>query len=179
MTLPEPASVIMTERMVLRPPRPSDAGPMSLYCADVRVARMTSSIPHPYPPEAAAAFVEQVTAGRHRDRVWVMDASPSDGAELVGVLSLSPKRELGYWVGPPFWNTGLATEAVRGLIQHLRDAGLAGRLEAVVFTDNFQSARVLEKCGFARTGQEDGYSLARNAPAPHWRYRLDTKGARA
>ena len=44
---------IRTERLVLRPPRPSDAGPIGHYCSDPRLARMTASIPHPYPPGAA------------------------------------------------------------------------------------------------------------------------------
>ncbi len=45
--------VIKTERLVLRPLRASDAGPIRLHSSDRRVARMTTSSPHPYPPGAA------------------------------------------------------------------------------------------------------------------------------
>ena len=41
---------IHTDRLVLRPLRPSDAGPISLHASDARVARMTASIPHPTRP---------------------------------------------------------------------------------------------------------------------------------
>ncbi|MEM6906013.1 MAG: GNAT family N-acetyltransferase, partial [Pseudomonadota bacterium] len=55
---------LRTARLVLRPLRPSDAGPMTLYCGDERLARMTASIPHPYPPGAASAYIDAVTHGR-------------------------------------------------------------------------------------------------------------------
>jgi RimJ/RimL family protein N-acetyltransferase len=45
--------VIEAPRLVLRPLRPSDAGLMTLYASDRRVAEMTTSIPHPLPPGMA------------------------------------------------------------------------------------------------------------------------------
>ncbi len=55
---------IRTERLVLRPLRASDAGPITLHASDERVARMTAAIPHPYPPGAADAFIEGTLSGR-------------------------------------------------------------------------------------------------------------------
>ena len=42
--------VIETERFDLRPLRRSDMGLIEYYAGDERVARMTTSIPHPLPP---------------------------------------------------------------------------------------------------------------------------------
>ena len=59
-TRPKPVVLqpeIATERFVLRPLRRSDAGLISLYSSDERVARMTTSIPHPLPPGATEAFI--------------------------------------------------------------------------------------------------------------------------
>ena len=51
--------VVEASRFLLRPLRTSDAGLIGLYTADERVARMTSSIPHPLPPGSTEAFVAQ------------------------------------------------------------------------------------------------------------------------
>ena len=106
------AGEIRGERLLLRPPRMSDSGPLSLYAGDERVAKMTAMIPHPYPPGAAEAFIAAATSGRSPEAIWVIDATPDDGAEMVGVIGVKHGHaELGYWIGPPFWGTGYASEA--------------------------------------------------------------------
>ena len=49
--------VIEAEGLDLRPLRQSDAGLIELYGSDERVARMTTSIPHPLPPGSTEAFI--------------------------------------------------------------------------------------------------------------------------
>jgi RimJ/RimL family protein N-acetyltransferase len=165
---------ISTERLVLRPLRVSDAGPMTLHSSDQRVARMTTSIPHPYPPGAAAAYIEGTLTGRHTEEAWAIDATQSDGEELIGVISFKPGLdELGYWVGPPYWNAGYATEAVTALAAHLFGARGLERLDAIAFADNAASAAVLLKAGFREIGQSSGFSVARGAMAENHIFRLE------
>lgn len=160
---------LTTPRLSLRPLRPSDAGLMSLYSSDLRLARMTAAIPHPYPPGAAESYIDAVMTGRNGHNVWAMDATRSGGQELIGVILLHPsKATIGYWVGPPFWNTGFASEAVGGILHHAFDAGGFTELKANVFTDNPASRHVLEKAGFEVLGTRDGFSVARNAIAEEW-----------
>ena len=164
--------ILETERLLLRPPRPSDAGAMTLYAGDKRVAGMTTSIPHPYSQQMADAFIEQILAGNHREDVWAMDATPHDGAEFIGLISLKRDlAEVGYWVGPPFWSTGYASEALHAIIRHLlEDQGLS-ELNASVFFDNPASQQVLRKAGFAETGKTWLYSVAREAEVPALTFR--------
>ena len=54
--------VLETDRCVLRPLRRSDMGLIEFYGSDARVARMTTSIPHPLPPGATEAFVARAMA---------------------------------------------------------------------------------------------------------------------
>ncbi len=175
----EPVETISTERLVLRPLRPSDAGPMSLYAGDVRVARMTTRLPHPYPPGAAEAFIESVRSGRLNEKVWAIDATPSDGAEFLGVIGLTKKEipEFGYWVGPPFWNTGYASEAVAGVVRHTFTHSDTARIAASVFEDNDASARVLERNGFGVNGTHEVHSVARDGLVRARRFVLDREAA--
>lgn len=159
-------------RFALRPIRRSDAGLMTLYAADKRVAEMTTSIPHPLPPGAAEAFIETVSAPDHAERVWVMDASAFGGSELLGVISLAQmdrnQAEIGYWIAPAMWNTGLASEAVRLLVA--TNPMDHDTMFGSVFQDNPASARVLTNAGFDYLGDAEAFSVARGAKVATWTY---------
>ena len=159
---------LQTDRLTLRSPRMSDVGPMTLYAGDDRVASMTTSIPHPYDPQMARNFVEQVAAGTYREDVWVMDGTDHGGAEFIGIISLKrDAAEVGYWVGPPFWSSGYASEALEALLAHLfADRGLTEVSAAVLF-DNPASQQVLRKAGFAEIGNTWLFSVARKTD-PLW-----------
>jgi RimJ/RimL family protein N-acetyltransferase len=177
-----PQKVIETPRMFLRPLRASDAGRLAMYCADKRVAEMTSSIPHPYPPGAAENFIAAVLKPGRGSYAWAMDATEFGGSELLGVVSLdqmdrgqstSSQSEIGYWVAPAMWNTGFASEAVQALVDAnpLSNKTIFGS----VFQDNPGSARVLTNAGFDYLGDAEAFSVARNAKVATWTYlkRLD------
>ena len=173
----KPVDSISAGRFVLRPLRKSDAGLCQLYAGDARVAQSTRSIPHPLPPGATEAFIARAMSGETRGTIWAIDGSASGLSELLGVISLKPmepgrsglgQSEIGYWVAPQMWNTGIASEAVRGLIEAnpLRDRTYF----AEVFQDNPGSARVLTNCGFEYLGDAETCSIARNARVPTWTY---------
>jgi RimJ/RimL family protein N-acetyltransferase len=68
-----------------------------------------------------------------------------DGRQLVG-----------YWIGQEFWGKGLATNALAELVEELP----MRPLYAYVAPTNVGSIRVLEKCGFVRSDEdEDLYML--------------------
>ncbi len=164
--------VIETPRMILRPVRTSDAGLLEMYCADKRVAEMTSSIPHPYPPGAAENFIANIMKDDQTSFVWVMDATALGGSELLGLISLDQmdrnQSEIGYWVAPATWNTGFASEAVQALVEAnpLDNNTMFGS----VFQDNPGSARVLTNAGFDYLGDAEAFSVARNAKVATWTY---------
>ena len=60
--------------------------------------------------------------------------------------------EIGYWVGKPYWNQGICTEALRLLLHHCLCVKHFKEIWADHFIGNPASARVLEKCGFRDTG---------------------------
>ncbi|GGD32843.1 GNAT family N-acetyltransferase [Sinisalibacter lacisalsi] len=163
--------VIEAARFVLRPPRRGDIGLLTLYAADRRVAEGARSIPHPMPPGTVEGYVVRAQAPDRREDVWVMDGG-TQGHDVLGVISLTRmdrnQAQLGYWVAPAFWNTGIASEAVRALVE-ANPLGNA-QLFAEVFQDNPASARVLTNAGFEYIGDAEAHSLARNANVPTWTY---------
>ncbi len=163
---------IQTARLTLRPLRESDAGLWSLYVGERQVARNTTSIPHPLPPGAAESYIKQAHAPARTEDVWAMDGSAAGLPELVGILSLDrmdrQQSEVGYWVAPAFWNSGLASEAVEGIVAANPHA--ARTLFATVFQDNPASARVLTHAGFDYIGDAEAFSVARNAKVTTWTY---------
>ncbi len=159
---------LVTDRLILRPLVPGDAALIALYAGDERVARMTTSIPHPYPPGSAEAFVAK--SQRNGDLVWAIDHKGSRQGELVGLITLRHDGEIGYWVGAPFWSTGFATEAVDAVVKAAPEFGFSS-LRAQVFQDNPASARVLTKEGFVYEGEGETFSAARNATVQTWLYR--------
>ena len=167
-----PADSIAAGRFGLRLVRPSDSGLSELYAGDKRVAEATRTIPHPLPPGAVEAFIARAMAGDSRGTIWAMDGSASGLSELLGVISLKPmdrgQSEVGFWVAPQMWNTGIASDAVRALVaaNPLNDRTYF----AEVFQDNPGSARVLTNCGFEYLGDAETFSVARNARVPTWTY---------
>jgi RimJ/RimL family protein N-acetyltransferase len=158
---------LTTERLLLRPLRPADAGPMTLWCGQFRVASMLARVPHPYPPGAAEAFIERAMAGRGGETVWAMDATRSHGPEFLGVVSLKGEegdagRGFGYWVGPPAWGLGYATEAGAAVTDAAFGDPVLASIETTVYVDNHASRRVLDKLGFRRVGAGEKFCPARS-----------------
>ncbi len=166
--------VLETERLVLRAPRLEDAKDVATLANDRRIAENTRRIPHPYGRADAEDFIASVNAGPPTDIAYVITLA--DGT-LVGACGLAmtdgPAPELGYWLGLPFWGQGIATEAVRAVIDYaFTDLG-HDAVQAGARVTNPQSRRVLEKCGFQWTGVGLCRIRALASSAPIDRFRLE------
>lgn len=165
---------LQTERFALRPVCTSDLTRIEHYAGDKRLAISTPRIPHPLPPGVIGAFIERALSAEREEDVWVMDASDIDGGEVMGVISLMRldrnQTEVAYWVAPPFWNTHVASDAVKALVTE-NPLG-SDAMFASVFHDNPASAKVLTNAGFTYLGDAETYCLARGATVPTWTYSL-------
>jgi RimJ/RimL family protein N-acetyltransferase len=169
--------VIPAARFSLRPIRVSDVGLIEMFASDKRVAEMTDHIPHPYPPGAAEGFIERVLAADTQEQVWAIDGGSEGLGELLGVMSLKhiveDQSEIGYWIAPQMWNTGLASEALAALVgaNPMGDTSMV----ASIFQDNPASARVVTHAGFQLIGESEVFSVARNGMVNTWDYVLRLK----
>jgi RimJ/RimL family protein N-acetyltransferase len=74
------------------------------------------------------------------------------GAEVAGhvvCFERSGRLLVGYWLGRRFWSRGIASVALAEFVSLIP----ARPLHAFVAKQNGASIRVLEKCGFERTGE--------------------------
>jgi RimJ/RimL family protein N-acetyltransferase len=70
----------------------------------------------------------------------------ADGTVVGDIVSFNRGgvREVGYWIGKPFWGKGVATRALVAFLEVDPHRPLVGRVAVA----NVASIRVLEKCGF-------------------------------
>jgi RimJ/RimL family protein N-acetyltransferase len=165
---PEPR--IATARLRLRPPAPADAVWIAELANDVDVARMTTSIRHPYGLRDAEGFLAAMASADPREDRPLMIEHPEFGP--IGMTGFhrhaaTGTMELGYWLGRTFRGRGFATEAVTAALgwaqRGLDERGWGKRaVTSSHFADNAVSARVLDKAGFLYTGAvERRFSLGR------------------
>lgn len=158
-----------TERLLLRPFRPEEAGAVAALAGNWEVAKMLARVPYPYTRDMAESWIaSQDAASRSGDEFTF--CIERDG-EAAGAVSLRRRAdgtyELGYWLGEPFWGSGFATEAARQAVAFAFDQLGAKRLVSGHFLDNPASGRVLEKCGFRYTGESMEPCEARGEAVAH------------
>lgn len=146
-----------TRRLWLRWPRHADAEAVATLAGDRAVAEATARLPHPYPREAADAFVLETRARALRGECLRLALAPkAQPTRLVGMIGVEPNAAgdgvLGYWLGKPYWGQGLATEAARAMIDAVFTVTPVAAIAASVRVGNPASRRVLEKCGFLAEG---------------------------
>jgi ribosomal-protein-alanine N-acetyltransferase len=72
------------------------------------------------------------------------------------VRSVSQSASIGYWIGKPFINQGLATEAVTLAVQYAFDCLKLHRVSFWISPDNAPSLRIMEKLGLHHEGRALG-----------------------
>jgi [ribosomal protein S5]-alanine N-acetyltransferase len=153
-----PPPTLRTPRLALRPFTARDAADVRRLAGDRAVADTTLNIPHPYEIELAEAWIATHTGGEQAGTSRVFAITLADTGELVGAIGLTIDRrfdraELGYWIGPGFWNRGYCTEAARAVVAHGFAALGLHRIHATHLTRNPASGRVMQKVGMTHEGR--------------------------
>jgi RimJ/RimL family protein N-acetyltransferase len=167
--------VVITERLVLRPPHRDDVAELAELANNRRVAEMLARMPHPYGEAEARAFIE--SAKRRPAGGCVYAITNSDSGAFIGCIGLNGTArglELGYWIGEPYWGRGYATEAAHAAVDLAFRATAIDALHVSCRVTNAASRRVIHKCGFQYAGQGMLDSLVAGQ-VPVERYRLDRR----
>jgi RimJ/RimL family protein N-acetyltransferase len=154
-------TTLTTQRLVLRPFRPSDAAAVHAACQDPDIPRWTS-VPSPYTREHAEGFVGQICPdGWCDDTVYNFAVVTKDDPRLVGAMGLvrlaslrSPERqaELGYWTVKEERGHGYTAEAARAVVRWAFEELGVERMEWYAEAGNIGSRAVALKAGFRMEG---------------------------
>ena len=145
---------LKTRRLLLAPWREEDAEALYALASDPEIGPMCGWEPHGSVEESREVIRDvfsapEVCAILSRESGALLGAvgfQPS--SEIFPELSATEQREMGYWLGRPYWGQGVMTEAATEL---LRFGFETLGLEAVWCSHydwNSRSRRVIEKCGF-------------------------------
>ncbi|MDE5653413.1 MAG: GNAT family N-acetyltransferase [Muribaculaceae bacterium] len=140
--------------MYFRPWRENDAEALYKYASDARVSEMAL-----WPQHTSVEMSRQVIRDffMNNEHTFAIVLKATD--EPIGCIGLVPEgaehykpapneREVGYWIGYPYWGKGLTTEALNSLIELCRNYLRLDSLMITTDTGNKASQRVAEKCGF-------------------------------
>ncbi|MBS1948908.1 MAG: GNAT family N-acetyltransferase [Bacteroidetes bacterium] len=135
----------------IRPWKNEDAKALAYAANSDKIgATLRDGFPFPYTKEDAEQWLS-FNIGKEPVTNFAILAT----GQIVGGIGFLLKdniyrknAEIGYWLAEPFWNRGIATEAVRLLINHIFSGFDIDRIYAEVFSNNPASMKVLEKNGF-------------------------------
>lgn len=158
---------MMNSQLILRPAEEADLEFFFQFQLDKEanyLAAFTSK-----DPNDKATFLEKYSKLLH-DPVINMQTIIVDDviAGSISKFEMEGEAEITYWIDKSFWGKGVATAALKKLLSLENARPIFGR----VAFDNAGSQKVLENCGFVRTGTDNGFANARQAEIEEFIYML-------
>jgi ribosomal-protein-alanine N-acetyltransferase len=138
-------------KIVLRPWQKQDAQELAAVANNRNIwNNVRDALPSPYTVMDALQWIAYVN-----DRKPVLNFAIVSNGKITGSIGCTPREdisrktiEIGYFIGEPYWGNGIATEAVKQLVDFITTRLDIVRIEAHVFESNKASMTVLRKNGF-------------------------------
>ena len=151
----------------------ADVDDIVTYMQDKEISEGTSRIPFPYTIEHARLWVEDNQIYEEENGFKRNYAVRDETGKMLGCIGLhfnygveADKSEFGYWLGKPYRNRGIMTDAIKKMAGIAREQHKLKMLEAHVFEFNVASQKALIKAGFTETAripalyEKDGKKIA-------------------
>ncbi|MCW3463938.1 GNAT family N-acetyltransferase [Chitinophaga nivalis] len=120
-------------------------------------------------PSDKNAYIEKYSKFLFDPTIHMCTISVND--EIVGSIAkfmMEGEAEITYWIDRKYWGQGIGTMALQDFLKIEKIRPIRGR----VAFDNYGSQKVLEKCGFVKTGTDRGFANARQAEIEEFIYKL-------
>lgn len=151
-------SPLETSRLILRELKPQDAEDLKTWLSRDEIYTYWGR-----PATEEELNPELLCSGEHagtsqnseKDLIWWIELK--DAHKIIGQIEIYDIEDdrvgmLGYRIDPAFWNSGIATESIRRVIDYIFTETAMDRIEAKAATENTASNKALEKCGFILEG---------------------------
>lgn len=154
--------VLETGRLTLRPITMADAQDILEYASDSTLQRYTTWTTHKTLADSETYIrAVQKCYRRQEPAPWgIVHKADNKLIGTMGFCHLAPKYQrgmVGYVLSPKYWGQGLATEALKEIINFGFSTLNLNRIEAICSNVNAPSSRVLEKAGMKLEGILDEY----------------------
>ena len=148
---------IELQRIILNQPNKDDIKSICEILSNEIFSQNTINIPFPYEKKDAEFWIELSKNGFNIGNQYVFAIRDKKNLQIIGGIDLGidkrfNKAELGYWITEKHWNKGIATEAVKGIIDYGFEELKLKRIFATHFENNISSGKVLEKSGMDKEG---------------------------
>ena len=110
-----------TERLILRLFEVSDIAALVPLIGAREVAATTLRIPHPYTEADARDYIassHERSGEEVRFAIVIRENNSLCGGVGLRIENDYCRAELGYWIGLPYWNRGIATEAAMAVVNY-------------------------------------------------------------
>lgn len=145
--------MLKQDKIILRPLHDNDKVSIARLLNNKRIwDNLRDFVPFPYTPEDASRFIE-IKKSESPPATFAIESEDS----FCGIIALAGQTdvykktaEIGYWIGEPYWNKGIATVAVNLITAYgFEELGFV-RIHTGIFEYNIASMRVLEKNGYKK-----------------------------
>ena len=155
------ATILETERLILRPWLEDDAGELYKYASDPDVGPAAGWPPHTS-VDNSRDIISTVLSASETYAVCLKDSGKpigSIGLHRNDLATAEDEYELGYWIGKPFWGQGLIPEASREILRYSFETLKMNRIWCGYYDGNEKSRRVQEKLGFVYQRMTEGIEV--------------------
>ena len=150
----------MTEKLILRPIRETDAKDIFENANNLKVSKWLLVVPYPYKLKDAKKWIKYNKEKWRKNKKddYTFGIELKDEGKLIGAIGLHKinkeqgTAETGYWLGEKYWKHGYGSEALKAILDFAFKRLKLRRIEAGVFEGNPSSGKLLEKYGFKKEG---------------------------
>ena len=148
---------LTTMRLTLRRMKPSDYRDMFDYARREAVTKYLLWEPHT-DPQRTYDYLAYLQTLYRKGEFYDWAVVTNDEKKMIGTCGFTSldfnhnAAEIGYVLNPDYWGNGIATEAVRRVLDFAFRELNVRRVEAKYIIGNDASRRVMEKCGMTYEG---------------------------
>lgn len=171
-------NIINNNKIALRQFKIEDVKDLAELCNNKKIwDNLRDFIPYPYTEEHAKSFIEFCLQDQNLTTFAI-----EYNSNFVGAIDLVLEKdiyrlsaEIGYWLGEPYWGKGIATEAVKMIVEYGFTKLNLLRIFTGVIDRNIASKRVLEKAEFKLDCIFEKAIIKNNVICDEYRYSILNK----